>query len=560
MPNRLKPQDFIPGSAAAARSSVDHVKYHALLNAAADAIISITPRGAIVDFNPAAELTFQYRADELIGKNISQLMPDLVRDRHDEYLQRFASLGNSQVIGSRREIEARRRDGSTFPAELSVAEVHVGDEHFFTGILHDISDRKSYERLLAEAATNLSRLADEAKVLQFRAEAASRAKSEILTNTSHELRTPLAAILGFAEIIGEESRTDEIREFARLIQKSGQHLLQIVNDILDFASIEAGASAVTSEVFAPREIVHDVLNAFAPQARAHNCRLNQLTGSEVPASIVSDPLRFRQILTNLVSNAVKYTSDGEVVVRMAVDPVPDPAELLIEVVDTGIGIPADKITELFLPFSVVDHSLTRSHGGTGLGLAICKRLCRLLGGNVAVQSTFGKGSTFFVRLPLISSEDSGGPIASNADARKSHDIQGLLPGRRLLVVDDSPANVQFLVQGLAKTGANLETAENGQLAVNRVKSSMSADRPFDAILLDLQMPVMDGFTAAAEIRDLGFRGPIIAVTAEARHVVRVRAMAAGCNDLLIKPVNRRDVVQCVLDHLGMQPGEYEELL
>lgn len=553
MPNRLKPQDFVPRSASTGPSA-DYVKYDALLNAVPDAIISTTPTGAIIDFNPAAERMFQYCAGELIGVNVSKLMPSHQQAHHDGYLRRYAGSSQPHIVGLRREIEARRRDGTTFPAELSIAEVRAGSEHFFTGILHDISDRKSYERLLGEAYDQLARMAEEANELRRQAEAASRVKSEILTNTSHELRTPLTAILGFAEIIQEEATNSEICEFAKNILRSGRHLLSVVNDILDFASIQADACVVVAESFSPSEAIRELVSSFLPQATAHRCRIHQCIAPEVPQQVVSDPLRFRQIVMNLVSNAIRFTEDGDVYIRLLVDLVSEPPELVLEIIDTGVGIPDDKLSKLFQPFKQIDASLTRKHGGTGLGLAISARLVHLLGGTIGVQSKLGRGSTFTIRLPLVTAS-AGSSSGQTADAPlKPMDLAGRLAGRRLLIVDDAPANVQFLLHGLAKTGAAMMTAENGQIAVDLVRAVFGTEQEFDAILLDLQMPVMDGATAAREIRGLGFSHSIIGITADAHDDARVRALAAGCDELLAKPVSRRDVVDCLVRRLTPRTG------
>lgn len=553
MPNRLKPQDFVPRSASTGPSA-DYVKYDALLNAVPDAIISTTPTGAIIDFNPAAERMFQYCAGELIGVNVSKLMPSHQQAHHDGYLRRYAGSSQPHIVGLRREIEARRRDGTTFPAELSIAEVRAGSEHFFTGILHDISDRKSYERLLGEAYDQLARMAEEANELRRQAEAASRVKSEILTNTSHELRTPLTAILGFAEIIQEEATNSEICEFAKNILRSGRHLLSVVNDILDFASIQADACVVVAESFSPSEAIRELVSSFLPQATAHRCRIHQCIAPEVPQQVVSDPLRFRQIVMNLVSNAIRFTEDGDVYIRLLVDLVSEPPELVLEIIDTGVGIPDDKLSKLFQPFKQIDASLTRKHGGTGLGLAISARLVHLLGGTIGVQSKLGRGSTFTIRLPLVTAS-AGSSSGQTADAPlKPMDLAGRLAGRRLLIVDDAPANVQFLLHGLAKTGAAMMTAENGEIAVDLVRAVFGTEQEFDAILLDLQMPVMDGATAAREIRGLGFSHSIIGITADAHDDARVRALAAGCDELLAKPVSRRDVVDCLVRRFTPRTG------
>lgn len=509
----------------------------------------------MIDFNPAAERLFQRPAGYFLGRNISCIMPAPHRDGHDGYLQRYLATGERRIIGVNREVEALRPDGDVFPAELSVTEVRFGEEHFFTCIIRDVSERKAFQQRLIESnerldvarreisqkADELRRLAEQAAVLREAADAASRAKSEFLTNTSHELRTPLTAIMGFAEIIVDEAVQEDVKDFARTVLQNGRHLLKIVNDILDFAAIEAGSTDIQEEPFSPRELVAEVLRSLKPQAAQRNVSLSHDIESEVPPWIVTDPRRFRQILLNLVSNGVKFSPDRTVTVRLQVCRPSGLPTLRVEVVDTGIGMSPEQLPKLFQAFSLVDASLTRSHGGAGLGLAISHRLCGLLGGRLEVSSEPGRGSNFTFGIPLQEFH----PAETVADSAlfSAVDCRIQLTGRRILVVDDSPDNVRLLKRFVGRAGAVSDVAVNGEEAVAAVAAAFSSGREYDAILLDLQMPVMNGYDAARWIRDLGYEGPVIAVTAEAEEAAVCRSRHAGFDELLTKPVQRRDLLE-----------------
>ncbi len=537
-------------------------KFQAFLHSASDAMISISPTGIVLEFNPAAERLFQLPAEEFLGRNISRIMPGPHRDEHDGYLRRYLATGERHIIGTNREVEAQRLDGTLFPAELAVTEVRFGDEHFYTCIIRDISARKTRQRQLVEAneqleaaqcklsqkAEKLRLLADQSVFLREAADAASRAKSEFLTNTSHELRTPLTAITGFAEIIIDESEQKDVQDLARTVLQNGRHLLRIINDILDFTSIEAGNANIQDEPFSARESIAEVLRLLTPLAERHEVVLTHFIGPEVPERIVSDPRRFRQILTHLVANGVKYNRpEGTVSVRMLADTTAEPPILSVDVIDTGIGMSSEQLPRLFQAFSLVDASLTRSHGGAGLGLAISDRLCRLLGGRLDVSSELGRGSTFSFAIPL---RQAAHPIAeSRPAAPPSIEPSTMLTGRRILIVDDSPTNVRLLERFVGRAGAETEAAVNGQDAVTAVAEALANQRPFDAILLDLQMPVMNGYDAARAIRQLGYEGSIMAVSAEAEAAAVRRSHDAGCDDHLTKPIQRRELLDLLCRRL-----------
>ncbi|WLD13361.1 PAS domain-containing hybrid sensor histidine kinase/response regulator [Planctellipticum variicoloris] len=563
MPPSSQSPSQSPSGDSELRLAVEQARYNALIQAAADAIISITPEGCVLDFNSAAERMFRISASEIIGRNIASLMPEPFRTAHDSYLQRYLQTGERRIIGIGREVEARRSDGSIFPVELSITEVQRGDVHFFTGILRDISERKRAETSLLEAnealirsrfeisaqASELRKMVESSRQLQEAAEAASRAKSEFLANMSHELRTPLTAILGFAELLVDDPDPAVVPEFAGTIVANGRHLLHLLTDILDLARIESGLADSVEEAASPKLLVLDVLRSFEPAVALRKLTLQHFIAPEVPETVLLDVQKFRQILSSLVDNAVKFTHSGGVLVRLLVDPLPDPPQLRVDVVDTGIGMSAGQVSELFSPFSQVDGSLTRSYGGVGLGLALSRRLSEILGGALEVSSVPGRGSTFsfWVALKTTETPTIAAPrlLTSSAMGR----IGFRLEGRRILVAEDNPGNLRLLTRILKRVGASLASAENGRIAVDAVRGAIKENRPFDAILMDMQMPVMDGYAATAAIRSLGYRGPVVAVTADTTEQARKNSLAAGCDEYLTKPVDRNQLIAVLERHM-----------
>ncbi len=545
------------------RLAVEQARYNALIHAAADAIISITPAGLVLDFNTAAERMFLVSASEVIGRNISALMSEPFRAAHDSYLQRYLQTGERRIIGIGREVEARRSDGSVFPVELSITEVRLADVHFFTGILRDISERKRAETSLREAneelirsrseisaqAAELRNMVESSRQLQEAAEAASRAKSEFLANMSHELRTPLTAILGFAELLVEDPDPNIVQEFAGTIVTNGRHLLNLLTDILDLARIESGRAETVEDAASPKKVVREVLRSFESTVALRKLTLQHFIAPEVPDVVLLDERKFRQILNSLVDNAVKFTHSGGVLVRLLVDSLPDPPQLRIDVVDTGIGMSARQASELFHPFSQADGSLTRPYGGVGLGLALSRQLCEILGGTLEASSIPGRGSTFSFWVALKPA--AGSSIAARPKQTPSATWQiGIrLEGRRILVVEDNPSNQQLLARILDRVGARLVAAENGRVAVEAVRTAIEEGRQFDGILMDMQMPVMDGYAATVEIRNLGFRGPVVAVTADTSEKARKNSLAAGCDEYLTKPVDRNQLITILERHM-----------
>ncbi|MFO0836891.1 MAG: ATP-binding protein [Phycisphaerae bacterium] len=437
----------------------------------------------------------------------------------------------------------RRTHDETVTSVLQEREQHLQEKH----------------RYIAELETEVIKRSAALQEALERAEAASRAKSDFVANMSHEIRTPMTAILGFAEtLLDPDVPASERENLVHTIQRNGQHLLELINDILDLSKIEAGRLDAEIMPCSPGRIVAEAALLLRPRAQAKQLALEVEFVGKLPETIASDPTRLRQILLNLIGNAVKFTDRGgiRVTLRMHVDR-PDPL-LELAVCDSGLGLSKEGIERLFQPFTQADSSTTRKFGGTGLGLTISRRLARVLGGDIVVESEPGKGSTFRVTVgtgPLTAvrwlenpkeSDFAGAPQPSGATLKT---LGPVLAGKRLLLAEDGPDNQRLITFILQKFGAAVEVAENGVVAVDMALAADQSDAPFDLVLMDMQMPELDGYGATATLRRAGYSRPIVALTANAMAGDREKCIAAGCDDFATKPIDRPkllETIQCQL--------------
>jgi PAS domain S-box-containing protein len=399
-----------------------------------------------------------------------------------------------------------------------------------------------------EDVTLLQQSQVELRLARDEAEAANRAKSDFLANMSHEIRTPMNAILGFTELLkrGYSKSERESSRYLDTIHSSGRHLLDLINDILDLSKVEAGHLEIEAGPCAPHRVAQQVLAELSMRAREKNITLALAPVGQLPESITSDAARIRQVLLNLVGNAIKFTEQGGVTIALRCSG----RHYVMEVRDTGIGIPADRIEDMFEPFTQADASITRRFGGTGLGLAISRRLARALGGNITAASTPGTGSvlTFSCETgPLqgVRLLEPAQVLAVQASAAAVPRASWRIPASRVLVVDDGAENRELLSLVLAEQGLWVEDAENGRQALDKVAAG-----GFDLILMDMNMPVMDGYTAIKALRAQGSTTPIVAFSANAMKGFEDEVLALGCNGCLSKPIDIDLLVACVADLLG----------
>ncbi|MBD9641471.1 PAS domain S-box protein [Ensifer sp. ENS07] len=512
----------------------------AILDAAVDGIITIDERGVVEGANPAIERLFGYGPKELVGRNISMLVPSPHREQHDEYIARYLRTGEARVIGIGRELEAQRKDGTRFPIELAVSEVKSGARRSFTGIIRDITARK------------------EAEMALLRADAL---KDEFLANTSHELRTPLNGIIGIGQSMLDGATgtlSDEQRRNLGMMVASGRRLANLVNDLLDFSKLRHETiklNQAPTDMYALTDLVLTVSKTLIGD---RPLRLFSRIDPSGPLAEVDED-RIQQVLFNLVGNAIKFTPAG--VIEVSATPVD--GWLDVTVSDTGIGIAKERFDEIFEIFLQGDGSLEREQGGTGLGLAIAKQLVELHGGKLRIESEVGIGSRFTFGLPLstatramLSPTGQTGHLISQIveDVRLDEAAKPVVSranglGYRILVVDDEPVNVQVLVNYLLLANYQVITASNGDEALERILS----DEHFDLVLLDVMMPRLSGLEVCRRIRERFSPAelPVVLLTAKNRVSDLVSGFNSGANDYLTKPFASDELLARVHVHLEL---------
>lgn len=519
-------------------------RFAGILEIARDAIIAINAAQQITLFNRGAERIFGYSSEEVLGQPLALLIPSRFTQSHQQHVQHYAeSTGKTRQMGERGIVFGRRKDGTEFPAEASISKLTLNGEMIFTTFLRDISDSQQKEFALQRAIEA--------------AEAANLAKSMFLANMSHELRTPLNVILGFAQLMAQDSSlTQSQRDDLQTIRRSGDHLLSLINDILDLSKIEAGHTSVENTAFDLIALLHSLRTMLAERATSKGIHLDYTIAPEVPQFVIADEQKIRQVLLNLLSNAIKFTHQGHIRCQVSIQeesqPVPQRSSpnlvfLQIQVMDTGAGIAPEELELIFDAF-VQAQAGKQSTSGTGLGLTISRKLLELMGGDISVDSIVGQGSTFSFVLPV--QPTSGTKIQSGQDTQTVIGLAFGQPQHRILIVDDEADNRRLMVRLLAPLDLEVYEATNGQDAVHICQQWCP-----DLIWMDIRMPIMDGYAATRQIRSQESSSPvpiIIALTAQASRSDRGLALAAGCNDYISKPFQKETVYLKLAEHLGLK--------
>ncbi|PHS06128.1 MAG: hypothetical protein COA78_14655 [Blastopirellula sp.] len=514
-----------------------------ILDSMCDGLLVVSDDGMIEAVNPAICQLAKSTAADLIGQPVW----GIIVDEHGLPFSRSKTVRDTfERIGSPEGMLVPASD-DPMPVMLSWAAKEAGSGVSVLTV-KDITEQKMVAKKLVQLNERYEKSA-------LQATAASVVKSEFLANMSHEIRTPMTAILGFTDILLGNVVNPENLEAAHTIKRNGEYLINLINDILDLSKIESGKIELELSDYSPHRLIGDTLSLMRVRATAKGLPLEAHFDGPIPETINTDPTRLRQILINIVGNAIKFTETGSVqILTRLLNKEGEEPRLQFDVIDSGIGIASDKIDKIFQPFAQADGTTTRKFGGTGLGLSISKRLVQLLGGEFSVSSTVGKGSTFSVTV-------STGPLddvqlihdAVDLGAEKivdeiSNDTKVPLSNCRILLAEDGPDNQRLISFILKKAGAEVTLAENGQLGLDLATVAKSEGRPFDVILMDMQMPILDGYSATRQLREDDYTLPIIALTAHAMSSDRQKCLDAGCDDYATKPVDRKKLVELVASY------------
>ncbi len=518
--------------------------------------ISSLPDRRLYDVNDAFVKMLGYSKDEVIGKTIAEL--GLYQD--PSQFENVNDLIRTQGQITDREINIRRRDGDVLNGLLSGEIISTQGRQYFLALLIDITARKKAERELIKTNRQLEETMALSKQMAAEANAANQAKSEFLANMSHEIRTPMNAVIGLSKLLLETNLDNHQRDYLNKINASSRMLLGIINDILDFSKIEAGKLDLEYHSFRLDELVNQMKSLFSSPAADKGLKLFFTVSPDIPRTLVGDSLRLGQVFSNLLGNAIKFSEQGDIELKVTrLDGNDGQVRVRFEIKDTGIGLTEAQRNKLFKAFSQADTSTTRKFGGTGLGLAISSRLVERMGGTLNVESKQGKGSTFFfeIFLRIAPSEKNGAKLKIKSTTGAQPATKGKMttkiprfPTSSILLVEDNILNQELAKRWLSKTGAKITVAANGEEAVKMVN-----ERFFDLVLMDLQMPVMDGFEATRRIRDKHTKTPILALSAAVMESDRRMALSAGMNGHISKPIDENELYKTLAQWLQDQDAE-----
>jgi len=505
-------------------------RYQIIVEKANDIILFIDHEGNILEVNDAAVRMYGYTFEEFLSMTIF----DLRRMEKAGYIMKQIEVAQKEGIIF--ETIHYRKDGSCFPAEVSSQGNKLGDKRVILSIVRDITERKKHEEILISTMK--------------KAEEANAAKAQFLANMSHEIRTPMNGIIGMTDLALVAECEEEQKEYLRIVKSSTMSLLRVLNDILDYSKMEAGKIDLEEVPFNLLNTITEVIELFDVSAKQKGLTLSLYFDSQIPAILIGDSLRLRQVLSNLVGNGIKFTSHGEVTIRVTMEEGHEnKVKIRFLVTDTGIGISKDKLDKLFKRFSQVDESNTRQFGGTGLGLAISQKLVEIMGGKISVESQDGIGSQFFFTASFKVQEEEQCLVADASNPKEFNSLEKLQT-QSILLVEDDIVSRKIVTHFLMKHGFKVIAVENGKEAVTILQKEN-----FDLILMDINMPYLDGYSVTAILRsnqeNMNYSTPIIAMTAYALKGDREKCLEAGIDDYLSKPINLNEFLEMVQRYVGV---------
>lgn len=509
------------------------IELQTLFNAALDCIIVINQQGIVQSVNRTVTQILGYEEEDIIGKNISLIIPEPFKSNHNSYLWNYLQTGEAKLIGTSREVEAVHKDGHLVPIALGVNEMKLSHAKMFVGTLHDLSERKAAEGELKNYALEL----EEARK---KAEETSRLKSEFLANMSHEIRTPMNGVIGMTNLLLDTKLDDVQKQYARIVSSSADNLLQLVNDILDFSKIEAGKLELEIISFDMQQLLEEVADVLSVKAQEKGVEILLRFAPDTPRFVRGDPGRIRQVLLNLAGNALKFTEVGHVLLSIETRKKSQGSVTYYAAIeDTGIGIPEDKIEYIFNKFSQADSSTTRKFGGTGLGLAICKELVHMMGGEIDASSQLGIGSTFWFTIELS--------MDSEREIREPIDFESDLTGIRGLIVDDNEVAQKISIEQMVSCGMVADAASSAKEALKMLHEAAIHGKPYQFAILDYMMPEMDGLELASIIKsDEVLASTAMLMISSAISLGNEENMIkSGFSGFLTKPLNSVDIVRAI---------------
>lgn len=519
-------------------------RFRALLESVPDSIIISDESGTISVINKQAELTFGYRREELLGQKIEILLPSELRVQHAAHRASYFADPNLRVMGPGRDLTAVRKDGSLFPVEIALSPLKVAGRMMVISSVRDGTERKRIENeltslaaALQEHGNQLENLNRELQIARDHALDASRLKSLFLANMSHEIRTPMNGVLGMAELLIRTGLNETQLRYATTIKESGAALLQVINDVLDISKIEVGKLELQLEDFDPVKLVEGAAELLAPQALKKQLVISAYIDPEIPSSLYGDHGRLRQILINLIGNAIKFSAQGAITVRASVEEHDSQSvKVKFSVADRGMGMSEEQVSRLFQPFVQIDPSMTRSYESSGLGLSISKKIVDLMHGEMGVQSEVGQGSTFWFSVPLNYGTKAG------IIRRVSIDLHNA----RVLVVDDEDTTRDIIHDYVVSWGMRNGAARNAKEALELLRAAAKTD-PYSVAIIDLMMPETDGLELAKLIReDEELRNTrLILVTAFDKSGISDVALSQGFQGYLTKPIRQSQLFDCL---------------